>query len=105
MSNVHVNLNGLDYTFPRRRIDELYDWVESNGGEPLPIEQIKPEYDHDDHIIDIVKTLPDEATIGELLDLLVKRENKKVEAMNTNKPANKPESNNLPTRYESGSEL
>ena len=105
MSDVNINLNGLEYTFPSQKIDDLYDWVENNGGEPIPIEHVKPDIDHDSHVIDIIKTLPDEATIGELLDIMVKNEHEKMDKMVETRPVVKKETNNLPTRYERGGEL
>ena len=107
MSNIEISINGLDYEFPQSKLHELYDWLESNGGKPMPIEDddtILPE--HDISIIEIIKTMPDTATISELFNKLVDRENKRVARINTkSKPINKSNLDNLPEQYEPGGEL
>jgi len=107
MSNIEISINGLDYEFPQSKLHELYDWLESNGGKPMPIEDddtILPE--HDISIIEIMKTMPDTATISELFNKLVDRENTRVAKIQPkSKSIKQSNSGNLPEQYEQGGEL
>ena len=107
MSNIEISINGLDYEFPQSKLHELYDWLESNGGKPMPIEDddtVLPE--HDSSIIEIIKTMPDTATISELFNRLADRESKRVAKIQPKSNINKQSSlDNLPEQYEQGGEL